>query len=77
MRGFTRNEYIMLRPDLSESLCPSVKQENGIPRVSIEWDYPLASFGLALAYNESPFHEVNVAPAQLLDLASVASSISS
>src|SRR5271157_953559 len=69
MRGFTRGEYIMLRPDLSKPLCAPVERKNGVPRVGIQRNDSFARLGLALPNSERFFDEVNIAPVQLLDLA--------
>src|ERR1039457_1812905 len=69
MRGFTRWEHIMLRQHFPKPLCASVQRKNGIPRIGIQRNDSFARLGLALANGERSFHEVNVAPAQLLDLA--------
>src|ERR1039457_899261 len=69
MRGFTRWEHIMLRQHFPKPLCAPVQRKNGIPRIGIQRNDSFARLGLALANGERSFHEVNVAPAQLLDLA--------
>ncbi|HYV72837.1 MAG TPA: hypothetical protein VFB24_01140 [Candidatus Binatia bacterium] len=65
----TGGEHIMLRPHITERSGASVKRNNGIPRIAVKWNNPLSRFGLALANRERLFHQVNVAPAQLLKLA--------
>ena len=67
----------MLRPNLSEALGASVERKDGIPRISVKRNDSFACFGFALADRQRFLHEVNVLPAQLLDLAAAHGGIES
>src|SRR5450631_4078251 len=77
MRGFAGGEDTMLWPNLSEALGASVEQQDGIPRIGVERNDSFASFGLALADRQRFLHEVDILPAQLLDLAAAHGGIES
>ena len=67
----------MLRPNLSEALGASVKQKDRIPRVGIKRNDSFTRLGLALADRERFFHEIDVLPTQLFDLAAAHGGIES
>lgn len=68
VRGFAGADHIILRPNLTEALGASIERQDGIPRIGVKRNDSFARLGLALADSRRIVREINVLPAQLLDL---------